>query len=370
MFKIYRLRFPFLWISILLLLVFLDKVFLHSLFSTHHITQENEANSLAKRIDQGDQEDVMIHQQFFNYLKENLRDTPFAGSINYTRYQVARLGLLSLTNVTPLIPEFGPVYNDVTSFKYPILIEPCTIFQNTTSNSLFVAIISAPSYFPKRSSIRQTWLGQLKNVSSLNLSGYAFIVGKTEDKNVQTRIEEESRLFGDILQVGMIDTYNQLSIKAVGLINWLHNHCSGVDFVLKVDDDVYVNPRNLVAVANALNRSELSLYGKKTLSKTQRGISFILLSKFKITFGFILSFEFLAYKPYHIGPSKWQTNFDEWPWKKYPPYVFGATVIIPGTAIKLLLAAAQTVPYFRFEDTFLLALCSNKANIQIRGNDR
>jgi len=45
-----------------------------------------------------------------------------------------------------------------------------------------------------------------------------------------------------------MDEYFDLAVKGVAFYNWLNNICARVDFVLKVDDDVYVNIRQLVSL--------------------------------------------------------------------------------------------------------------------------
>ncbi len=186
-------------------------------------------------------------------------NSPFPGVENYTLYTMARAQLTPLASVTPLRPEFGPVLNDVTYFKYPIEIQPCR-----KPGGLFIAIISAPDYFDKREVIRQTWfrhMFMLSVLGKLKLRRFGFILGMTQNKDTQKRIEEESAKYNDILQIDMMDHYYNLTLKVVGLTNWLNNHCSQVDFVLKVDDDVYVNVRNMLTVLGALNATEQSVYG-------------------------------------------------------------------------------------------------------------
>ena len=83
---------------------------------------------------------------------------PYPGVENYTRYAMARLGLLPLPNVKSLNPEFGPVVNDFLSFRYRFSV-PC---QSVSANrSIFIAVNSAPGNFEKRKVIRQTWLKHL-----------------------------------------------------------------------------------------------------------------------------------------------------------------------------------------------------------------
>jgi hypothetical protein len=202
------------------------------------------------------------HQKFFKYAALVLRNTSYPGVENYTRYAVARLGLLPLANAEPLKPEFGPVINDVLSFRYPITIQPCP---NVAVNpSVFVAVISAPSNFEKRKMIRKTWKNHLKAESekgSLVTAGFGFIVGLTVNNVTQAKIEEESQLYGDIIQIGVSDFYRNLPFKLTGLFNWLYRHCSKVDFLFKVDDDIYVNVRNLIHFVRSYHPSNGTIFG-------------------------------------------------------------------------------------------------------------
>ena len=177
-----------------------------------------------------------------------LKDTPYPGVHQHIRYSVAHFGLKPLTDVEPLKPDFGDVIHDVTSFKYPITIPPCQGVP--TNRSIFIAVISAPGYFDKRDLIRKTWMKTFQSIHKkglLQIVGFGFIVGMTGNDTIQREIEEESRIYGDIIQIDMIDTYRSLATKVVGLLNWVNKYCSSnIDFVLKVDDDVFVNARNVL----------------------------------------------------------------------------------------------------------------------------
>ena len=80
--------------------------------------------------------------------------------------------------------------------------------------------------------------------------GFSFFLGKTSDHDIELLVEKEANLHKDILQVDMIDDYYQVGKKDGLLFNWIDRCCSGVDFVLKVDDDVYLNVRNLATTGN------------------------------------------------------------------------------------------------------------------------
>lgn len=180
---------------------------------------------------------------------------------------ITALGLKGLPDVEPLVAGMGLVVNDITSFKYPLNISPCRqdTAGNANSRSLFISIISAPDNFEKRQTIRRTWSNHLTNQTNihrtLEIVGFGFVIGLTNNSLVQQEIKEESERYGDILQINVIDKYVELSVKVAGLINWVSAYCQRVDFVLKVDDDVYVNVHNLATVLHSLPPSERSVYG-------------------------------------------------------------------------------------------------------------
>ena len=154
--------------------------------------------------------------------------------------------------------------NDVTSFGYPINIQACSAnVDETDKRNVFVVVVSAPSYFEKRHAIRRSWERDLKNETIRHSVGFAFFLGRT-DMGVEANIEKY-RKHGDVIQVDISDTYNNLSLKSVSILNRVFKFC--VDFLLKVDDDVYVNVRNLVATIRDLSLSDLSVYGKSAGGK-------------------------------------------------------------------------------------------------------
>lgn len=206
--------------------------------------------------------DLTIDRDFFNYLAASLRNSAYPGVERYTRYTVARLGSPPLVGVEPLIADFGPVINDVLSFRYPITIPPCQ--DHVVANQTIVLLVnSAPDNFDRRKTIRQTWKNHLKapHADRLGIAGFAFVLALTENNATQNQIEEEADIFGDIIQIGISDFYRNLSHKVAGLFYWLYRNCAKVDFVAKVDDDVYVNVRYLAHFVGSYGQSNRSMFG-------------------------------------------------------------------------------------------------------------
>ena len=209
--------------------------------------------------------------------------TEYRGVKLYTQYAITYERLIKNRNPFVRVVKKKIVIkevNDVTSFKYPIDIGPCKI----RDKGLFIGVVSSPPNFKRRRDIRRTWLRHLNDKrmmeanSSVNIVGFGFILGQTNDTQVQTRIEKESRTHGDILQVQIMDEYFDLAVKGVAFYNWLNNNCAGVNFVLKVDDDVYVNIRQLVSLlkqppfSTSSFSSDVQLYGfNQTAAAPKRG---------------------------------------------------------------------------------------------------
>lgn len=215
---------------------------------------------------------TIISREFFEYLTSKLRNTLYPGVEIYTHHAMAQSRIKPLVGVKPLRPDFGDAINDVTGFQYPMHVPPCR--ESTHPAGVFVAIISAPSYFYSRETIRNTWLRDMLMMTDykrMDLIGYAFILGRTDNKEDQEWIRKESDEFGDILQIDMKDDYYNLTLKVVGLFNWLNTNCYRANYVLKVDDDVYVNVRNLIKVMKALDPATKSTYGSIASGPPLRG---------------------------------------------------------------------------------------------------
>ncbi|EFX72200.1 hypothetical protein DAPPUDRAFT_110913 [Daphnia pulex] len=119
-----------------------------------------------------------------------------------------------------------------------------------------------------------------------------------------------------------------LSLKVAGIFNWLYRNCNKVDFIFKIDDDVYVNVRNLAHfVQQSHHQSNPNMFG--------------------------LPSEYLS--PNRDG--KWGITYEEWPWSHYPTYYLGPAVLITGSAIHSLLAAFQTTPMMPFDDVYYTGIC-------------
>ena len=79
-----------------------------------------------------------------------------------------------------------------------------------------------------------------------------------KDDPDELRIQEEIKLYGDILRLDMVDTYADLSMKTLKMFSVLPAKFDA-DFYFKIDDDVAVNIDAMAAYLQA-KRNQGNLY--------------------------------------------------------------------------------------------------------------
>ena len=89
----------------------------------------------------------------------------------------------------------------------------------------------------------------------------AFVFGNATLEN-QEILEYESSLYGDIIQGTFKDTYNNLTLKTVSMLDWVLRYCSDVPFVLKTDDDMYINVPLLLSFIDTKYDVPNIIYGR------------------------------------------------------------------------------------------------------------
>ena len=127
---------------------------------------------------------------------------------------------------------------------------------------LIIFITSAPFQNERRLSIRQTWLSLLVNNtiargrssirtmknpsnSSNNLViHYWFVCGRDTKQEVESAVEDESAVYGDILRLEYTETYSLLVFKTMSSL-WLASTMD-IQFIVKVDDDVYLHVPKMI----------------------------------------------------------------------------------------------------------------------------
>ncbi|KAK6183917.1 hypothetical protein SNE40_002327 [Patella caerulea] len=217
----------------------------------------------------------------------------------------------------------------------PYLINSPNLCKNAT-NLMYVTIVhTATTHFTRRRIIRETWAntGLFRNISTR----IVFVFGLTKDKNVQALLENEQVINGDIIQGDFLDHYHNLTHKGVLALRWVSEYCNNSRIIVKVDDDIFMNP--FLLLQNILPKYE----NKKRfiLCRSRRpGTAFIFRGKWQ----------------------KWSVHKDEFKGYGFYPHqdCMGFFVIISADIIESLYQAAYLAPFFWIDDVYLFGILPSK----------
>ena len=201
---------------------------------------------------------LFINQSFRNLQLAEIKTTVFNGTNNALYQSSLKTYKSKNTSLSRMINKnlSGAINSTGESLLQNVQL-PLTIQSNVylTKNPnickgvekmLFLLIVhSATGNFERRKALRETW-ANIELFSSQNIR-VIFLLGMTNNDKTQRLITKENCCYGDIVQGDFIDAYSNLTHKAVLGLRWVAENCARAKFVVKVDDDVLVNPFKLVS---------------------------------------------------------------------------------------------------------------------------
>lgn len=226
------------------------------------------------------------------------------------------------------IPSF------VANTENPYVINNVNACKENANTSSIIVVHSASQHSFIRATIRNTWgnSSYLKQYSMKLL----FFLGKPSIPHVQQRIIRENKINGDIIQGSFLDTYKNLTHKAVSVLRWISEHCMNVKSVIKVDDDVFLNiPITHRTVSNfASNQILCDVHRKGDLESNV----------------------------IHRYNSKWDVSILEFSNHLSYPFNFcaGYLVIMQSKLIEQLYAVSKLTPFFWIDDVFVYGILAEK----------
>ena len=239
---------------------------------------------------------------------------------------VVPLLLLSNTwNSTP-VQSFEPV---MSQFDNSLIVPEKTIRHSASpchSPAFLVAIIhSAIGNFDYRQGIRQSWgSSKLFNTPDRpDLWRPLFVIGKTQNSSLNGKIEKESQLYGDIILGEFIDSYQNLTYKTLLGMKWAYTYCKP-RFILKVDDDVFVNT--------------YLLYNE--------------LLKIKNTRDFYTGYGHINARPFRNKLHKWYVSYQDYEHEYFPDYCFGGGYVLSGDMLGKILSVEPRTKKCNLEDVY------------------
>uniref|UniRef100_A0A3P8SAA1 Hexosyltransferase n=1 Tax=Amphiprion percula TaxID=161767 RepID=A0A3P8SAA1_AMPPE len=119
---------------------------------------------------------------------------------------------------------------------------------------LLLVVKSLIPHFDRRQAIRETWgrAGVLANrtVATVFLLGSTLPLDNFPDLRIM--LGHEAKLHNDLLQWDYRDSFFNLTLKEVLFLEWFSKHCPQAQYVLKGDDDVFVNTLRVIDLLEGL----------------------------------------------------------------------------------------------------------------------
>ncbi|XP_074652772.1 beta-1,3-galactosyltransferase 1-like [Tubulanus polymorphus] len=226
----------------------------------------------------------------------------------------------------------------VNPHEYNYVINREDICANATID-LMVVVTTAVSSFNQRKAIRTTW-GSAVNEPRLR-TRLIFIVGSANDSAAQYTLQEESDVYQDIVQKDFIDTYRNLTIKSIAMVKWVRDFCPQARFLLKSDDDMFINIPLLIKHLNETNKKHRRFYFCAC------------------------QYQSLAMRK---KSDKWFVTKREYSAKYYPPYCAGSQYSMSGSIVAELYEHSRYIPFFWLEDVFLTGMLGKRLKIHHEHN--
>jgi len=166
---------------------------------------------------------------------------------------------------------------------------------------------------------------------------HVFFVGYDEKLNYSL-LRQESRVFNDLIMVNVKDNYFNILEKNLAAFDWVLKMCSNVFYVIKLDDDVFVNVNLLLN--HLLTHKELN-------PKVEHFTYCNLITNAK---------------PIREKKSKWNVNSKAYPFEVYPPYCEGFAYITNINTLKLMKQQSEIIPRLWIDDLYLTGLLLHGLN--------
>ncbi|XP_027038244.1 beta-1,3-galactosyltransferase 1-like [Pocillopora damicornis] len=211
------------------------------------------------------------------------------------------------------------------------------------NNGLFllIQVHSSPANFKSRQGIRLTWGNMERFIGhdhqdinrnyTLRSWKTVFLIGQSSDPRLNDLVLQEANIYKDIMIGSFKDTYRNLNMKMIFSLKWPLEQKCRVSYILKTDEDCYVNIWNLLHWLRSYHEANGSrpLYA----GRVQTEMPVVRDTK-----------------------SRYYVSEEDHPADIYKPYASGGGYVISASLLPALVNVSRTSPIFANEDALLGSL--------------
>ncbi|XP_041375760.1 beta-1,3-galactosyltransferase 5-like [Gigantopelta aegis] len=174
-----------------------------------------------------------------------------------------------------------------------------------------------------------TWPGSKEHFSIKVL----FVLGLSKNDSLNIAVSKEAEERGDMILAEFEDSYFNLTQKVLMGFKWIKEFCPTAKYVMKVDEDTYINIPKFVTLTNSRNWNNL-VYGPYSFSGTVE------------------------------REGKTRVSKEAYPIDVYPPHVKGNIYFMSTHTAMKILAVSEHMPYVNIEDAHITGILAKTLNIR------
>ncbi|XP_018537988.1 beta-1,3-galactosyltransferase 2 [Lates calcarifer] len=205
----------------------------------------------------------------------------------------------------------------------------------TNTPFLVLMVPVAPNNREARDAIRQTWGNDTvvhgKVVLTLFMLG---LPGGADAGQQKEKLNQENLEHHDLIQSDFMDTYLNLTIKTMVIMDWLATRCPTAAYAMKIDSDMFLNIDNLVTMLQKPGIPKLNY----------------------------LTGMLMWNKPIRSKSSKWYVSEELYPDSEYPAYALGMGYVFSNDLPGKFVQVSKSIKPFNIEDAYI-GMCMKKLGL-------
>ena len=265
-----------------------------------------------------------------------------------TRRELHIIGILASAVITTLITGvFVMSLHSTAPPKFPSDFAPhhnCKSWKTTPQHKttlitktaceqdyfLLILVSTAPANLERRNLIRQTW-GTDNNLTLPQWKTY-FLIAQTANQTHSDLVKAENKNYSDIIRGYYFEHYWNQSLKIQMAFEWAARYCK-FSFLLKTDDDVLVNTKDLIGFLQRGSTPKQGLFMGK-----------------------------LHHNPKVRREGKWKVSYAEYNHKYYPDFCSGAGFVMSNDVVECLVPLFDVIERYRMDDVYI-GMLTNAAGV-------